>query len=418
MIHLTVNKKIMYFTIMGFTMIMCIANNYYPALSYAKEKSSHPYIIKNSNTLENNNEYSSDEGNSVEDFNFVAVGDFSCNEDAKNTVKNIINADPDLLLGLGDYSYEKSAKCWEDIVGGIDPQKMKISFGNHEFEDKSLVKQYMEYTDLDKQYYSFDYKNVHFISMATETPYEQGSEQFEFVNHDLMMTKTNPSIDWIIVYYHQPMYTSKTHHEGLESFRDLYHSLFTKYGVDLVLAGHIHNYQRSYPLIYNNENPSNPIIAQSTILHNVANNNNNNVFVEGKGTIFAIVGTGGADLHGLEDKAYFTVNQFEDHGFLELKTINNGKSLVGQFYSNDGSIIKDKFIIKKSPSSVDSSAVSAVSAVDKTFDDNNPVICNKLASFGKALLDEWKQGQLSDKQAAILAVQAKKLITESGCGSN
>jgi predicted MPP superfamily phosphohydrolase len=385
MIHLTVNKKIMYFTIMGFTMIMCIANNYYPAFSYSKEKSSHPYIIKNSNTLENNNEYSSDEGNSIEDFNFVAVGDFSCNEDAKNTVKNIINADPDLLLGLGDYSYEKSAKCWEDIVGGIDPQKMKISFGNHEFEDKSLVKQYMEYTDLDKQYYSFDYKNVHFISMATETPYEQGSEQFEFVNHDLMMTKTNPSIDWIIVYYHQPMYTSKTNHEGLESFRDLYHSLFTKYGVDLVLAGHIHNYQRSYPLIYNSENPSNPIIAQSAILDNGDNNskeNNNNVFVEAKGTVFAIVGTGGQELHGLDDQSYFTANQLEDHGFLELKTINNGKSLIGQFYSNDESIIKDEFIIEKSSSSVDSSAV------DETFDDNiaphtNPYTLKEIAYKNK-----------------------------------
>jgi hypothetical protein len=74
----------------------------------------------------------------------------------KKTVMNILNADPEILLGLGDYSYEKSAKCWKDIVGGVDPQKMKISFGNHEFEDKSLVKQYMEYTNLDTQYYSFD----------------------------------------------------------------------------------------------------------------------------------------------------------------------------------------------------------------------------------------------------------------------
>ena len=302
------------------------------------------------------------------DYNIVAVGDFSCNEDAKTTVLNIIKRDPEIVLGLGDYSYEKTAKCWKDVVGGIDPQKMKISFGNHEFEDQSLVKQYMEYTNLDKQYYSFDYNNVHFISMATEIPFEQGSEQFEFVNRDLMKTKTNPSIDWIIVYLHQPMYTSKTHHEGLESFRDLYHSLFNEYGVDLVLQGHIHNYQRSYPLIYNSENPSNPIIEQSAILdngyNNEENNNSNNVYVEDQGTVFAIVGTGGQELHGLDDQAYFTANQFEDHGFLELKTINNGKSLVGQFYSNDGSIIKDEFVIEKSSSSS--------SSVDETFDDNIP----------------------------------------------
>ena len=361
MIHLTITKKTIYFTIIGFILILCIASNYFPKLSYSEDKSSNPYSIKNSNTLENNKEYYSDEDNSVEDFNFVAVGDFSCNEDAKNTVINIINTDPELLLGLGDYSYETSAKCWKDIVGGIDPQKMKISFGNHEFEDKSLLKQYMEYTNLDKQYYSFDYNNVHFISMATEAPYEQGSEQFKFVNHDLMKTKTNPSIDWIIVYYHQPMYTSKTHHEGLESFRDLYHSLFNEYGVDLVLQGHVHNYQRTYPLIYDRENPSNPIITQSAILDN-GDNEEKNVYVEDEGTVFAIVGTGGRELHGLDDQAYFTANQLEEHGFLELKTTNNGKSLVGQFYSNDDSIIKDEFIIEKSSSS----------SVDKTFDDNIP----------------------------------------------
>jgi hypothetical protein len=181
------------------------------------------------------------------------------------------------------------------------------------------------------------------------------------------------------------MYTSKTNHEGLESFRDLYHSLFTKYGVDLVLAGHIHNYQRSYPLIYNSENPLNPIIAQSAILDNGDNNskeNNNNVFVEAKGTVFAIVGTGGQELHGLDDQSYFTANQLEDHGFLELKTINNGKSLIGQFYSNDESIIKDEFIIEKSSSSVDSSAV------DETFDDNiaphtNPYTLKEIAYKNK-----------------------------------
>lgn len=361
MIHLTITKKTIYFTIIGVILILCIASNYLPKLSYSEDKSNNPYIIKYSNTLENNKEYYSDKDNSVEDFNFVSVGDFSCNEDAKNTVINIINTDPEILLGLGDYSYETSAKCWKDIVGGIDPQKMKISFGNHEFEGKSLLKQYMEYTNLDKQYYSFDSNNVHFISMATEAPYDQGSEQFKFINHDLMKTKTNPSIDWIIVYYHQPMYTSKTHHEGLESFRDLYHSLFNEYGVDLVLQGHVHNYQRTYPLIYDRENPSNPIITQSAILDN-GDNEEKNVYVEDEGTVFAIVGTGGRELHGLDDQAYFTANQLEEHGFLELKTTNNGKSLVGQFYSNDDSIIKDEFIIEKSSSS----------SVDKTFDDNIP----------------------------------------------
>ena len=93
--------------------------------------------------------------------------------------------------------------------------------------------------------------------------------------------------------------------------------------------------------------PSSPTITQGAILSN-GNNNEDNIFVESEGTIFAIVGTGGAELHGLDDQAYFTANQLEEHGFLDLKTTNNGKSLVGQFYSNDDSLIKDKFIIEKS----------------------------------------------------------------------
>ena len=347
----------------------------------------------------------------LDDYNIVAVGDFSCSEDAKNTVMNIKKTDPEIVLGLGDYSYEKSATCWKDIVGGIDPQKMKISFGNHEFEDKSLVKQYMDYTNLDKQYYSFDYKNVHFISMATEIPYEQGSEQFEFVHNDLMKTKTNPSIDWIIVYFHQPMYTSPTHHEGLEDLRDLYHGLFNEYGVDLVLQGHIHNYQRTYPLIYNSENPSNPIITQSPIIHNV-DNRDRNIYVNPEGTLFAIVGTGGRELHGLDGQAYFTASQLEEFGFLDLKMINNGKGLVGQFYSNDGNIIKDQFVIDKSISSP---------SVDKTVDDSIPpdtslAICDKLTTFGKDLMAQWKAGQITNEEALLLGERGLKLMTESGCG--
>ena len=137
----------------------------------------------------------------------------------------------------------------------------------------------------------------------------------------------------------------------------------------------------------------------------------NNVYVEAKGTVFAIVGTGGQELHGLDDQAYFTANQFEDYGFLEL-TIKKGTSIIGQFYSNDGNIIKDKFIIEKKSS-------SSISSINKTVGDNmqnnNPVMCKKLASFANALMDEWEQGQLSDEQALIIGEQAKKLITESGC---
>ena len=39
------------------------------------------------------------------DFNFAAAGDWGCNVNTNNTVNNILNKNPELVLGLGDYSY-------------------------------------------------------------------------------------------------------------------------------------------------------------------------------------------------------------------------------------------------------------------------------------------------------------------------
>jgi phosphodiesterase/alkaline phosphatase D-like protein len=45
------------------------------------------------------------------DFNFAAAGDWGCNANTNNTVHGIIDKNPELVLGLGDYSYKDSADC-------------------------------------------------------------------------------------------------------------------------------------------------------------------------------------------------------------------------------------------------------------------------------------------------------------------
>ena len=51
---------------------------------------------------------------SNEDFNFAAAGDFGCSENAKNTIKNMEDSNPELVLPLGDLSYQSTANCWVD----------------------------------------------------------------------------------------------------------------------------------------------------------------------------------------------------------------------------------------------------------------------------------------------------------------
>jgi hypothetical protein len=103
-----------------------------------------------------------------------------------------------------------------------------------------------------------------------------------------------------------------------------YHPLFDKYHVDLVLQADSHNYQRSFPISYNDNEPSNPII----------NSRNEEEYSDPRDSIFVVAGTGGADLHNFTGQEPYIVTQFQRFGFLKLDIIQNGTSLVGTFYEN------------------------------------------------------------------------------------
>ena len=76
------------------------------------------------------------------------------------------NMDPELYLGLGDYSYQNSPDCWINIIKSVD-NLFRIAVGNHDAQDQ-LLKDYMNKFKLDEQYYSFNYLNAHFIALSTE----------------------------------------------------------------------------------------------------------------------------------------------------------------------------------------------------------------------------------------------------------
>jgi hypothetical protein len=296
--------------------------------------------------LSNNNWYKA--YGSLSDFNFAAAGDWSCSSHAVDTVNNIINKNPELVLGLGDFSYDDTADCWLEIIAPLD-DKMKITIGNHEVETTQLLNQYMSHFNLTKQFYSFNYQNIHFTVISTELLRgDVGNEQYEFVNADLASAASNPNIDWIVVYYHREAYTSpwvgvpNGHNVqiGLNRLKEEYHPLFEKYNVDLVLQAHNHNYERSYPIKYNNANSSNPIITDT----NTTNYSNP------EGQIFVTVGTGGAFSHFFLAKDPYMIRQYNGYGFLNIDVTDNGQTFNATFYSNDEGGIKDQFYITKNAS--------------------------------------------------------------------
>ena len=51
-----------------------------------------------------------------EDINIVVVGDFYCNDETEDTIENIININPELIITTGDHVKDvKSIKCWSKI---------------------------------------------------------------------------------------------------------------------------------------------------------------------------------------------------------------------------------------------------------------------------------------------------------------
>src|SRR5687768_3576641 len=275
------------------------------------------------------------------DFNFASTGDWGCGSNTDNTVSNIVGKSPEFVFGLGDYSYSSTGTCWFDRIAPID-SITKISIGNHEDDSSEGFSGYMSHFGLSQTYYSYNYQNVHILVLDTDrNAFSSGSPQHNFAVNDLQAASQNPGIHWIIVYFHKPIYASPNSCcSAVSSFRDTYHPLFDQYGVDLVLQGHVHNYQRTFPLKYNTNSPSNPTIT----------NTQANDYTDPVGQVFAIAGAGGVGFHSLSGKASFVSSQqASSFGQLDIKITNDGNKLEGRFYRNSNNAVLDSFSITKTP---------------------------------------------------------------------
>ena len=114
--------------------------------------------------------------------------------------------------------------------------------GNHEASG-TTTKAFTQGTNGSKLYYSFDYGDIHFCVIDTNDSAlgTVGGTQYNWIANDLSST-TKP---WKIVLYHKTAYVAGGHGENAAS-KTISHNLFVPNGVQLVLSGHSHFYQRNY----------------------------------------------------------------------------------------------------------------------------------------------------------------------------
>ena len=179
--------------------------------------------------------------------------------------------DTDLFLLLGDnaYVFGTDADYQAAVFDAHAPLLRKVApwptFGNHEaFSSNSITETgpYFQMFTLPKageaggvpsgteSYYSFDFANVHFVVLdGNSSSTAPAGAMMTWLEADLQAT----GADWLIAFWHQPPYSKGILHDSDVEAREIEMRekvlpMLEDYGVDLVLTGHSHSYERSYLL--------------------------------------------------------------------------------------------------------------------------------------------------------------------------
>jgi acid phosphatase type 7 len=189
----------------------------------------------------------------------------------RNAYVNFAGARPtDVWLMLGDNAYNNGTDAeYQAAVFAIYPTILRNTFlwptiGNHDTAGSSNPPASLPYYQIfslptngesgglpsgTEDYYSFDRGNIHFVCLDSMTSDRSPTAAMAtWLRNDLGAM----SQDWIIAFWHHPPYTKGSHDSDTETelvqMRQNIVPILEDYGVDLVLTGHSHSYERSFLL--------------------------------------------------------------------------------------------------------------------------------------------------------------------------
>ncbi len=201
-----------------------------------------------------------------------------------------------------------------------------MGIGNHDYDNYAAIQDnpgmgYFQIFDLptkgelggvpsgSEAYYSYDYGNVHFVCLDSYARGRDGklltdpsSEQMSWLIQDLQSTKQR----WKIAYFHHSPFTKGTYDsdniENLKLPRLVVSPVLEKYGVDMVISGHSHVYERTKPITNFTGtaaefNPALNWSQTSSGKYNASTNSCPYIFNSNKtsnGVVYVVNGVGGA----------------------------------------------------------------------------------------------------------------------------
>lgn len=276
----------------------------------------------------------------------------------------------DLWLMLGDNAYE-DGKDSEFQAGLFDtyPELLRTTpvwpaFGNHDGHTADSTSQSGPYYDIfslptngeaggvasgTEAYYSFDYGNIHFISLdSAESGRAPAGAMMSWLENDLAANDK----DWVIAYWHHAPYTKGSHNSDKEKIliemRQNALPILETHGVDLVLSGHSHSYERSH-LILGHYGKSNTLTNAAIVDGGDGREDGDGAYEKtegsagGSGTVYVVAGSSGKLGNGKLNHPAMAVS-LKKLGSLILAV--NGNRLDATFLDSGGGV-GDYFTIVK-----------------------------------------------------------------------
>jgi hypothetical protein len=177
----------------------------------------------------------------------AAAGDICATAtDCAGTAKLIDAIDPTRVLALGDNAYQDGRidqyNAYYDPNWGRFKAKTSPVPGNHDYHTSGAGGYFTYFgSQAPAEYYSYDLGSWHLIALDGEIGHGAGSAQETWLKNDL----ANHPGTCTLAYWHEPRFSSGYHgsNSGFDAF---WHDLYAA-GVDVVLNGHDHDYERFAP---------------------------------------------------------------------------------------------------------------------------------------------------------------------------
>ena len=407
----------------------------------------------------------------VQPFRTWVIGDFGKGNAKQMDVKeafldHVGDNMPDLWLWLGDNAYDDGTdeEFTQKVFGtqyGYGEIFPRVPFmatpGNHDYgsvldiltgaDPETHDGPYFDIVDVPTNgeiggvpsgyelYYSFDYANVHFVSMNSEigsifigdwdwtgaSPFNSfGTSPFTDWLHADLQANDKP---WVVAYVHQPPHTDGSHESDafwevyMKAMRENVMPILESYGVDLVLAGHSHVYERSYLIngffsdVFSEFNTNTHVVDGSS--GKLSDGTPYVKYFDGPepnlGTVYIVQGNSGSndsDANLQHPAMYYGHGCDTCVGSTMLYA--HGDTLSGYYLTKDGEILDDWAIIKQAyPTGIEDVSLLPVSELavypnpfknetKVTFDVNEKLWANvELVDVSGQILHSFHRGAMA-----------------------